>query len=68
MSNLRTYRIVEKEFIYAPNVIGYFSKNNEWIVYDFDEKCQLYKKIFVNENDAKNYFVRIVKSFYRMGR
>ena len=66
---LKTYRIAENEMYKASNVIGYTQRANKWIIYDFDERCQM--SIFNeydSEKDAINELFKIIKSFHSLGR
>lgn len=69
INSLRTYSIAENKMIQSPNVIGYASENDLWIVYEVDERCQktIYKK-FNSEEEAIKESFRLIKAFRSLGR
>lgn len=69
INSLRMYSIAENKMIQSPNIIGYAYEDNEWIVYEVDERCQktIYKK-FHSEEDAINESFRLIKAFHSLGR
>ena len=69
ISGLKTYKIVENEMYKAVNVIGYVQQNDKWIIYNFDERCQMsICNEYDSEQDAVDGLFKIIKTFYSLGR
>ncbi|MCC8014811.1 MAG: hypothetical protein LIO87_06410 [Eubacterium sp.] len=69
IAGLRTYKIAENEMYKAANVIGYVKREDKWIIYDFDERCQMSVfNEYNSEEETINELFKIVKSFYSLGR
>lgn len=66
---LRSYSIAENRLLQMPNVIGYVLEDEEWTVYEVDERCQkiVYER-FKTEEEAIQECFRLVKLFRALGR
>lgn len=66
---LKTYQIAENEMYKASNVIGYAKIEDKWIIYNFDERCQMsiYNKYDSEEETIEELF-KIIKSLYSLGK